>query len=73
MLKSYFLRLELMFFLFSFFLLIVHVLSPNIYRSVSEAVQAFNYFSEVSDWGKNLFNVINFFIINDSNRGLVTD
>ncbi|CAL1289419.1 unnamed protein product [Larinioides sclopetarius] len=31
----------------------VHVLSPNIYRTYDEALQAFNYFSEVGEWEKN--------------------
>lgn len=31
----------------------VHVLSPNIYRSYDEALQSFNYFSEVGEWEKN--------------------
>ncbi|XP_035212953.1 prostaglandin E synthase 2-like [Stegodyphus dumicola] len=31
----------------------VHILSPNIYRTYDEALQAFNYFSEVGEWEKN--------------------
>jgi len=31
----------------------VHTLSPNIYRTPSEAVQAFRYFSEVGEWTEN--------------------
>ncbi|XP_022651194.1 prostaglandin E synthase 2-like isoform X2 [Varroa destructor] len=31
---------------------LVHVLSPNVYRSPTEALQAFNYFSDVGDWKK---------------------
>ena len=29
---------------------LVHSLSPNVYRSPAEALQAFNWFSEVGDW-----------------------
>ncbi|XP_003738383.1 prostaglandin E synthase 2 [Galendromus occidentalis] len=29
---------------------LVHVLSPNVYRTREEALQAFNYFSEAGDW-----------------------
>jgi microsomal prostaglandin-E synthase 2 len=29
---------------------LVHMLSPNIYRTPSESIQAFRYFSEVGDW-----------------------
>lgn len=32
---------------------LVHVLSPNVYRTRKEALQAFNYFSEVGEWEKN--------------------
>lgn len=32
---------------------LVHILSPNIYRTYDEALQAFNYFSEVGEWEKN--------------------
>ncbi|KAH7977484.1 hypothetical protein HPB49_001891 [Dermacentor silvarum] len=32
---------------------LVHVLSPNVYRTWQEALQAFNYFSEVGEWEKN--------------------
>ncbi|GIY09819.1 prostaglandin E synthase 2 [Caerostris extrusa] len=31
----------------------VHLISPNIYRTYDEALQAFNYFSEVGEWEKN--------------------
>ncbi|KAG8193809.1 hypothetical protein JTE90_029543 [Oedothorax gibbosus] len=31
----------------------VHILSPNIYRTFDEALQSFNYFSVVGEWGKN--------------------
>lgn len=31
----------------------VHILSPNIYRTYDEALQAFNYFSKVGEWEKN--------------------
>lgn len=33
--------------------ILVHTLSPNIYRTPSEALQAFNYFSQVGEWEKN--------------------
>ncbi len=36
---------------------LVHVLSPNIYRTPSEAFQAFKYFSRVGDW-KNIFSTL---------------
>ncbi|OWF53661.1 prostaglandin E synthase 2-like [Mizuhopecten yessoensis] len=29
---------------------LVHVLSPNVYRTPSEAIQAFQYFSQVGEW-----------------------
>lgn len=32
---------------------LVHSLSPNIYRTPSEALQAFKYFSQVGEWEKN--------------------
>uniref|UniRef100_G3MNU3 Prostaglandin E synthase 2 n=1 Tax=Amblyomma maculatum TaxID=34609 RepID=G3MNU3_AMBMU len=32
---------------------LVHVLSPNVYRTWQEALQAFNYFSEVGEWERN--------------------
>ena len=32
---------------------LVHMLSPNVYRTPSEALQAFHYFSEVGEWEKN--------------------
>lgn len=32
---------------------LVHMLSPNVYRTPSEALQAFNYFSEVGEWEKH--------------------
>lgn len=32
---------------------LVHVLSPNIYRTPKEALQAFKWFSEVGDWKKH--------------------
>ena len=31
----------------------VHVISPNIYRTYNEALDSFNYFSEVGEWEKN--------------------
>ena len=30
----------------------VHVISPNIYRSVGEAVDAFKWFDEFGEWSK---------------------
>ncbi|GLV43812.1 Suppressor of ref(2)P sterility [Carabus blaptoides fortunei] len=32
---------------------LVHTLSPNVYRSQTEALQAFNWFSEVGEWEKH--------------------
>ncbi|KAL8562399.1 hypothetical protein ACOMHN_066113 [Nucella lapillus] len=32
---------------------LVHMLSPNVYRTPSEALQAFHYFSQVGEWEKN--------------------
>lgn len=32
---------------------LVHSLSPNVYRSVEEAFQAFNWFSKVGQWEEN--------------------
>lgn len=32
---------------------LVHTLSPNVYRTREEALQAFNWFSEVGEWEKN--------------------
>ncbi|KAJ8866182.1 hypothetical protein PR048_033706 [Dryococelus australis] len=32
---------------------LVHVLSPNVYQTPNEALQAFNWFSEVGEWDKN--------------------
>lgn len=32
---------------------LVHTLSPNVYRTPSEALQAFNYFSQVGEWEAN--------------------
>ncbi|CAH1785809.1 unnamed protein product, partial [Owenia fusiformis] len=32
---------------------LVHVLSPNIYRTASEALRAFKYFDEVGNWEQN--------------------
>lgn len=31
---------------------LVHMLSPNVYRTTDEALQAFNWFSEVGEWDK---------------------
>ena len=30
--------------------MLVHTLSPNVYRTPSEALQAFRWFSETGDW-----------------------
>lgn len=32
---------------------LVHTLSPNVYRTTDEAFQAFNWFSEVGEWEKH--------------------
>lgn len=32
---------------------LVHTLSPNVYRTFEEALQAFNWFSEVGEWEKH--------------------
>ncbi|ESP00899.1 hypothetical protein LOTGIDRAFT_180368 [Lottia gigantea] len=32
---------------------LVHVLSPNVYRTMSESLATFRYFSDVGDWEKN--------------------
>ena len=32
---------------------LVHMLSPNVYRSPREALQAFRYFSDVGEWEQN--------------------
>ncbi|GFS96285.1 prostaglandin E synthase 2 [Nephila pilipes] len=41
----------------------VHVLSPNIYRTFDEALQAFNYFSEVGEWEKNFSTIERLIVI----------
>lgn len=41
----------------------VHILSPNIYRTFDEALQAFNYFSEVGEWEKNFSPIERLFVI----------
>lgn len=33
--------------------ILVHTLSPNVYRTREEALQAFNWFSDVGEWEKN--------------------
>ena len=33
----------------------VHVISPNVYRTYKEALDAFNWFDETGDW-KSMFN-----------------
>ncbi|KAJ8300533.1 hypothetical protein KUTeg_022052 [Tegillarca granosa] len=42
---------------------LVHVLSPNAYRTWGEALQAFRYFSEVGEWEKNFSTPERLFII----------
>ena len=42
---------------------LVHILSPNIYRTYDEALQAFNYFSEVGEWEKNFSQYERLFVI----------
>lgn len=32
---------------------LVHTLSPNVYRTPTEAIQAFRWFSDVGEWEKN--------------------
>ncbi|CAH1155568.1 unnamed protein product [Phaedon cochleariae] len=32
---------------------LVHTLSPNVYRTTDEALQAFNWFSEIGEWERN--------------------
>ncbi|GFY37706.1 prostaglandin E synthase 2 [Trichonephila inaurata madagascariensis] len=41
----------------------VHMLSPNIYRTYDEALQAFNYFSEVGEWEKNFSTIERLIVI----------
>ncbi|XP_029656115.1 prostaglandin E synthase 2 [Octopus sinensis] len=42
---------------------LVHTLSPNVYRTPSEALQAFKYFENVGDWGNNFSKFECFFIV----------
>ncbi|KAJ8975886.1 hypothetical protein NQ317_011357 [Molorchus minor] len=35
---------------------LVHTLSPNVYRNREEAIQAFRWFSEVGEWEKKIFH-----------------
>ncbi|KAL3869901.1 hypothetical protein ACJMK2_042526 [Sinanodonta woodiana] len=42
---------------------LVHTLSPNVYRTITEARQAFNYFSEVGEWENNFSTPNRLFII----------
>ncbi|KAI8750665.1 prostaglandin E synthase 2 [Biomphalaria glabrata] len=42
---------------------LVHMLSPNAYRTVGEALQAFNYFSEVGEWEQNFTTLERYVVI----------
>ncbi|GAB1604960.1 prostaglandin E synthase 2-like [Argonauta hians] len=42
---------------------LVHTLSPNVYRTPSEALQAFKYFEQVGDWRNNFSRLECFFIV----------
>lgn len=35
---------------------LVHTLSPNIYRTPAEAIQSFRYFSKVGEWAQTFGN-----------------
>lgn len=39
------------------------MLSPNAYRTVGEALQAFNYFSEVGEWEQNFTTLERYVVI----------
>lgn len=41
----------------------VHMLSPNVYRSMEESLQAFKWFSEVGEWDKNFNAVEELFVV----------
>ncbi|KAH9514530.1 Prostaglandin E synthase 2 [Bulinus truncatus] len=41
----------------------VHMLSPNAYRTMSEALQAFNYFSVVGEWEQNFTALERYIVI----------
>ena len=43
--------------------MLVHTLSPNIYRTPAEALQAFYHFSDVADWSNTFGNVQRLFVI----------
>ncbi|XP_065205169.1 prostaglandin E synthase 2 [Planococcus citri] len=42
---------------------LVHMLSPNVYRTTDEALQAFNWFSEVGEWDKLFSGIERAFVI----------
>ncbi|KAK5640483.1 hypothetical protein RI129_011294 [Pyrocoelia pectoralis] len=42
---------------------LVHTLSPNVYRTFAESLQSFNWFSEVGEWEKNFPAWERYFII----------
>ncbi|XP_054719899.1 prostaglandin E synthase 2-like [Uloborus diversus] len=42
---------------------LVHILSPNIYRTFDESLQSFNYFSDVGEWEKNFSSLERLFVI----------
>ena len=42
---------------------LVHMLSPNVYRSPREALQAFRYFSEVGEWEQNFSTFERYMVI----------
>lgn len=42
---------------------LVHTLSPNVYRTPSEALQAFNWFSETGNWEKVFSNVERYVVV----------
>jgi len=42
---------------------LIHTISPNIYRTPSEALQAFYHFSEVGDWSNTFGSFQRLFVI----------
>ncbi|CAH1394761.1 unnamed protein product [Nezara viridula] len=42
---------------------LVHMLSPNVYRTTEEALQAFKWFSEIGEWDKNFNAVEELFVV----------
>lgn len=42
---------------------LVHTISPNIYRTYNEAIESFNWFSEVGEWPKNFNALERYFVI----------